>query len=73
MVEEEDSLFDENRRICGGDLDDQGCAELGDSIPGEEGAGTANCDACGQVHSICYGFLEEGGIRGEGGDRDPIY
>ena len=32
MVEEKDSLFDENRRICGGDLDDQGCAELGDSV-----------------------------------------
>ena len=34
----------------GGDLDDQGCGELGDFIPGEEeGAGAADWDAGGQV------------------------
>ena len=26
-------------------------------IPGEEGAGAANCNACGQEHSIRYGLV----------------
>ena len=25
------------------------------------------------MHCICDGFLEEGGDRGEGGDRDSVY
>ena len=49
-------------------MDDQGRGELDDFIPGWEGAGAADYDAGGQVHSVSYGFLEESGIGGEGGN-----
>ena len=49
-----------------GDLDNQRCGELGDAVPRKEDAGIADGDASGQVHCICDGLLEEGGVRGEG-------
>ena len=56
-----------------GDLDNQRCGELGDTAPRKKGAGIADGDASGQMHCICDGFLEEGVVRGEGGDRDSVY
>ena len=44
-----------------------------DALPWEEGVGATHGDASGQVHCICYGFLEESRIGGGDGDLGPIY
>ena len=53
-------------------MDDQGRDELGDSVPGEEGASASDSDVGGQVHRFSYGLLEEGGVGEEGGDGDMV-
>ena len=53
-------------------MDNQRCVELGNLVPGEEGAGTADSNAGGQMHSICYGLLKVGRVGGEGGNRNTV-
>ena len=53
-------------------MDDQGHGELGDSVPGDEGASASDSDAGGQVHSISYDLLKEGEVGEEGRSRDTV-
>ena len=44
VVEEQDAVLNEIEGVCWGHLDHQGRGELGDTVPGSEGAGTADGD-----------------------------
>ena len=67
MAEGKDPFCNEGGGVDGWDLDCQGRGELGNAVAGEEGAGAADRDTGGLVHSIRYGFLEESGIGGGAG------
>ena len=43
-VEAQDAILNEREGVCWGHLDHQGSGELGDTVPGSEGAGTADGD-----------------------------
>ena len=64
---------DEGGGVGWGNLNYQGGGLFRNTLPWEEGVGANYGDASNQVHSIGYGFLEEGKISGEDGDRGPIY